>query len=64
MHVRMPVVTAKERWGQLVRRARIGSAVERVGEVIRILLVQTLEREAGKAGGGRDPLVECYIVTL
>ena len=54
VHGRVPVVAAVEGRGEDARRLHVGVAVERVGDLVRILLVNAGERQVGETlGGGR-----------
>src|SRR3978361_1620456 len=48
----MPVVAAVEGGGEHARRLHVGVTVERVGDLVRVFLVDAGERQAREALGG------------
>jgi hypothetical protein len=48
---RVPVVAAVERGRQLARRARVGVALEHVGDLVRVLAVDAVESKGAEALG-------------
>ncbi len=53
VHVRVPVVATVKGGRELARRAHIGVARERVQDMVRVFLMQALERQCGEAAGSR-----------
>ena len=54
MHRRMPVVTAAECGGELARRGDIGIAVQNMTDFVRILFLNTRQRQLREALRGMN----------